>query len=80
RRQGRLPEAIAYYRRVFVAYQKYRSWVARAYLRCAESFDQMGKRQDAINNVREMLRSENLTNFPETREARKLLESWSPSA
>ncbi len=80
RRQGHLPEAIAHYRRVFVAYQKYRIWVARAYLRCAESFEQMGKRKDAIDNVREMLRNENLVNYPETREARKLLETWSPSA
>ena len=69
-RQGRYPEAIALYRRVFVAYQKYLPWVAKSYLRAAESFEKMGKRQDAIDNLKEMLRNEKLAKFPETEEAR----------
>ena len=74
--QGRYAESIALYRRVFVAYQKYLPWVAKSYLRAAESFDKMGKRQDAIDNLKEMLRNEKLVKFPETEEAKKRLQEW----
>jgi TolA-binding protein len=76
RRQGRFAEAIALYRRVFVGYQKYLPWVAKSYLRCAESFDKMGQRKDAIENLREMLRNEKLESCPEADEARKYLQIW----
>jgi TolA-binding protein len=75
-RQNRYPEAIAHFRRVFVAYQKFLPWVAKAYIRAADSFDKMGRRQDAIDNLREMLRNERLQKFPEMQEARKRLEQW----
>ncbi len=75
-RQNRFPEAIAFYRRVFVAYQKYLPWVAKSYLRAADSFEKMGKRQDAIENLRDMLRNEKLRELPETQQARKRLEEW----
>ena len=74
--QGKYAESIALYRRVFVAYQKYLPWVAKSYLRAADSFEKMGKRQDAIDNLKEMLRNEKLVKFPETEEARKRLQEW----
>jgi TolA-binding protein len=79
-RQGRYNEAIAHYRRVFVAYQKFRPWVARAYLRTAESFDKAGKRYDGIKNLQEMLRNEKLNGLPETQQAREILQRWEQSA
>ncbi len=78
--QGRFAESIALYRRVFVAYQKYLPWVAKSYLRAAESFEKMGKRQDAIDNLKEMLRNEKLVKFPETEEAKKKLQEWGGAA
>ena len=75
-RQNRFPEAIAFYRRVFVAYQKYLPWVAKSYLRAADSFEKMGKRQDAIENLRDMLRNEKLRALPESQQALKRLEEW----
>ena len=75
-RQGHYLEAIAFYRRVFVAYQKFLPWVARAYIRTAESFDKSGKRYDAIQNLQEMLRNEKLQGLPETEKARELLQEW----
>ena len=78
--QGKFAESIALYRRVFVAYQKYLPWVAKSYLRAADSFEKMGKRQDAIDNLKEMLRNEKLVKFPETEEARKRLQEWGASA
>ena len=78
--QGRYAESIALFRRVFVAYQKYLPWVAKAYLRAADTFDKMGKRQDAIDNLKEMLRNERLAKFPETETARKRLQEWGGAA
>ncbi len=75
-RQSRYPEAIAFYRRVFVAYQKYLPWVAKSYLRAADTFEKMGKRQDAIDNLRDMLRNEKLRALPESQQAQKRLEEW----
>ncbi len=75
-RQGKWAEAIAHYQRVFVAYQKFLPWVARAYLRSAESFEKLGRRPDAIKSLREMLANEKLENLPEAAEAKKLLAEW----
>lgn len=78
--QGRYAEAIAFYRRVFVAYQKYLPWVAKSYIGAADCFVKMGKRGDAIENFREMLRNEKLANLPEAEEARRLLREWGVSS
>src|SRR4030095_9894614 len=79
-RQGRYNEAIAHYRRVFVAYQKFLPWVARAYLRTAESFDKAGKRYEGIKNLQEMMRNEKLNGLPEMQQGRDLLPRWGKGA
>jgi TolA-binding protein len=79
-RRGNLNEAIASYRRVFVAYQKFAPWVAKAYLRSAETFDKLGKRKDAIDSLHEMLRIDKLKEYPEVEEAKKRLEEWGAPA
>jgi hypothetical protein len=70
-RRGRTggPKRIAHYRRVFVAYQKFLPWVAKAYIRAADGFEKMGKRQDAIENLREMLHTNVWKNSPSNRSA-----------
>lgn len=73
-KQDKLPEAIAYYQRVFVAYQRYLPWVAKAYLKSAECFEKLGKTQEAINTYQEMLKNEKLASFSETEVARKRLQ------
>jgi TolA-binding protein len=78
-KQGRWPEAISYYQRVFVAYQKYLPWVAKSYVRCAEAFDRLGKRQEAIGHLKEMLRNDKLKDFAETKQALKMLSGWGES-
>lgn len=75
-RQGHWAEAIAHFQRVFVLYQRYLPWVAKAYISCAESFDKLGKRQEAINHLKEMLRNEKLQNLPEAQQAKQMLEQW----
>ncbi len=75
-RQSHWAEAIVHYQRVFVAYQRYLPWVAKAYLSSAESFEKLGRRKEAISSLHEMLRNEKLEKFPETEEAKKLLQKW----
>ena len=53
-------EAIAYYQRVYVGYQKYPVLVAKSYLDSARAFELLGKRQEAINTYREVLRNDKL--------------------
>ena len=78
-RQNHWAEANSYYQRVFVAYQKFLPWVAKAYIGSAESLEKLGKTQDAINTYREMLRNEKLADFPETTEARQRLAALGAS-
>ena len=74
-KRGRWPEANAYFQRVYVAYQKFLPWVAKAYMRSGESFEKMGKTQEAINTYRELLRNERLSSFAEAAEARQRLQA-----
>lgn len=74
-RRGKWAEANAYFQRVYVGYQKFLPWVAKAYIGSGESFEKLGKKQEATNTYREMLRNEKLANFTETSEARKRLEA-----
>jgi TolA-binding protein len=69
-KENKLPEAIAYYQRVFVAYGRYLPWVAKAYVASAECFTQLGKNVDAANTYREMLRNPKLLDFSEAQTAR----------
>ena len=74
-KQGRWAEANAYFQRVYVGYQKFLPWVAKAYMRSGESFEKLGKPQEAANTYRELLRNEKLANFAEAAEARKRLQA-----
>ena len=80
-RAGHLPEAIAYYQRVFVAWMKYPNWVARSYLRAAECFDKLGQRKAAIAHLQEMMRkADRLRAQPEFEAAQRKLREWNPPA
>jgi TolA-binding protein len=74
-RKGHWAEANAYFQRVYVGYQKFLPWVAKSYMRSAESFEKLGKSQEAANTYRELLRNEKLSTFSEAQEARKKLEA-----
>ena len=74
RERGKLPEAIVYYQRVYVAYQRFLPWVAKAYVASAECFAQLGKSQEALNTYREMLKNSKLQDFAEAQKAREYLQ------
>ncbi len=67
------PKAIAYYQRVYVAWQKYPRWVARAYIESAHAFEKLGKNQEAVNTYKEMVRNEKIADTGEVQEARQRL-------
>lgn len=73
--QGRWAEANAFFQRVFVAYKKYLTWVAKAYVRSAECFLKLNKPAEAARTCEEMLRNEKLAAMPEAQKAREILES-----
>ncbi|MEO6971265.1 MAG: tetratricopeptide repeat protein [Chthoniobacterales bacterium] len=74
-KRGKWAEANAYFQRVYVGYQKFLPWVAKAYIASGESFEKLGKTQEATNTYRELLRNQKLANFDEALEARKRLEA-----
>ncbi len=77
--QNHWAEANAYYQRVFVAYQKFLPWVAKSYIGSADSLEKLGKTQDAIKTLQEMLRNDKLNDFPEAGAARQKLAALGAS-
>jgi tetratricopeptide (TPR) repeat protein len=73
-KQNDLPTAIANYQRVYVAYQRYLPWVAKAYINSGDCFERLGKLPEAVKTYQEMLANEKLAAFPEADVARKRLE------
>ncbi len=73
-RQGDFAGANAFFQRVFVAYQRFLPWVAKAYIMSGESFERLGKNTEAIKTYQEMLRNEKLSTFSETDIAKKRLK------
>lgn len=73
-KRGHWAEANAYFQRVYVGYQKFLPWVAKAYIASGDSFEKLGKKREATNTYRELLGNEKLAHSPEASEARRRLE------
>ena len=78
--------AIPYYQRVFIAHQKWKPWVAKAYLQCAKAFLQLNRsaapperqysdRESAKLFLVQMTKRTDLEEQPEMKEARQLLST-----
>ena len=72
-KRGDEAKAIAYYQRVYVAWQRYPKWVAKAYIESAHAFEKLGKSQEALNTYKEMVRNEKISGSTEVEEAKKRL-------
>ncbi len=68
-----LGKAITFYQRVILAHQKYKNWLAKAYLNCAKAQLQINKKEDAILVLRQMLARTDLLEQPEFQEAQNLI-------
>ncbi len=73
RERGELENAFAYYQRVYVLYEGYPRWAARAYLQSAVCLEKLLRHDEAIATYREMLSKEFLTEFKESKQARDAL-------
>lgn len=73
--RGKYAEANAEFQRVFVAYQKFLPWVAKAYISSGECFEKLGKTQEAIKTYQEMLRNDKLAKFEEIHTAEQRLQA-----
>ncbi|MFM9000176.1 MAG: tetratricopeptide repeat protein [Opitutia bacterium] len=71
-RQGRLPEAVAYYRRCYQGWRRYESWSAKAYLGAAKLLVKLNQRPDAKVLLTEMLSKDRIKDTPEAAEAKTL--------
>lgn len=71
--QGKHEAAIAYFQRVFIAHQKWKSEMAKAYLLSAKSFNVLGKREEAKKTLQEMIARKDLQDQPEMKEAQQLV-------
>ncbi len=77
RAQKHWAEAIAYYQRTFVSWVRYPHWCALAYLRAADCFEQLGKRDFAIRHLRELVRkADKYGALPEYQQAKQQLRAW----
>ncbi|MDI1311007.1 tetratricopeptide repeat protein [Prosthecobacter sp.] len=71
--QGKHEAAIAYFQRVFIAHQRWKDEMAKAYLQCTKSFQVLGKLDEAKKTLQEMVDRKDLEGQPEMKEAQKLL-------
>jgi TolA-binding protein len=72
-KRSKWAEANAYFQRVYVAYQRFLPWVAKAYVMSGACFQKLGKAPEAVRTYQEMLRNDKLIGFQEAGEARKQL-------
>ena len=66
--------AIAFYQRVFIAHQKDKDWMARAYLESARCFILLNKRDEAKRTLQEMVKFDKLKEQPEFKDAQQELQ------
>ncbi|MEO8350152.1 MAG: tetratricopeptide repeat protein, partial [Chthoniobacteraceae bacterium] len=67
---------VPYYQRIYVMYGRWPEWVAKAYLRSGDAFEQLGDRDAARRTYQEMIGNEALNDQPEAGEARGRLEKF----
>ncbi len=70
---GKHEAAIAYFQRVFIAHQKWKSEMSKAYLQSAKSFIILNKRDEAKKTLQEMVNRKDLQEMAEMKEAQQLL-------
>ncbi len=68
-----LAKAQAHYQRVYLSYKRFPAWVAKSYIRSAETFIKLGQKQEASNTIERMLTfRDQLQSYPEWKAALNL--------
>jgi tetratricopeptide (TPR) repeat protein len=63
--KGRIAEGLSFYIRMYVAHQKQKDWLAKAYLQAARCLIRLNKRDEAKKTLQEMLKREDIKTQPE---------------
>jgi len=64
-RQGKPQLAVPYFQRIYVMYGRWPEWVAKAYLRSGEAFEQLQDVEAARKTYAELIDNEVLKEMPE---------------
>ncbi len=78
-RQQHLEASVIYCQRIFIAYQKYPDWMARAYLQAGELLERLGKPGEALLYYQEMLANPRLKGHPSLELTRAKISRVAPS-
>lgn len=73
--QGKLQEAFGYFQRVYILYEGYPEWAARAYLQSGVVLERLNRRREAIATYREMLANETYRGLDAGAEAERRLSA-----
>ncbi len=77
---GETEEAFAFFQRVYVLYEGYADWAAKAYEASVSCLQKLGGREeDIVRTVQEMLANEKIAATPEGKRARVLLNQLRPA-
>jgi TolA-binding protein len=74
REQGLVEQACAWFQRVYVLYQQYPEWTAKAYAASADCLEKLGRHDDVVRTWREMVADPEVVRTPEGRQAEAELE------
>ena len=72
-RENNPTKAVPYFIQVYNMYGRWRSWVAKSYLQCAEALAKLKETEKARRTLQEMLGKPELEEFPEFSKAKKRL-------
>lgn len=64
-----LAKAQAHFQRIYLSYKRFAPWVAKAYLRSAETFERLGQPLEALTTINRMLTEQRLQAYPEWNQA-----------
>lgn len=80
-KQGKPELAVPYFQRIYIMHGRWRDWVAKAYLRSGEAFENLRDLDAARKTYKELVNKEELSEFAESATAKqKLSKLEAPSA
>lgn len=71
--------AVPYFQRIYIMHGKWSEYVAKAYLRSGQAFEQLQDRSAAVKTYAEMVQREELQTFAETTAAKERLAALEPA-
>lgn len=77
--QGKTDEAFAFFQRVYVLYEGYTDWSARAYEGSFQCLEKLGRKEDMVKTLHEMLSKPDIAATPEGKKAQTLLAKLEPA-